>query len=333
MRLFLTLLLTIVALRADTKRPESTEPVESTKNNDPTATTSRRTDPRYVLGPEDQITIWGLDIEEISGRPVHLDAGGNINLPLIGRFHAAGMTVPQLEQELTERLSKYVKQPQIVVGVGEYRSQPVSVLGAVTNPGSHQLKGDKTVAEVLALAGGLKPEAGTWVKLTRRHDQGPIPHPSASMDPSGAFSYANLNLSSITDAKSQGDNIVVRPHDILTVPRADMVYVVGDVVRAGGFVLNERESMSVLQAVSMAGGLGPTAASGKAKILRAQKPGSPRQEIAVDIAKVLSGKRPDVKMAAEDILVIPSSKMKKVSARGIEAAVQALTGMLIWGAN
>jgi polysaccharide export outer membrane protein len=329
------LILVVTALAAGGDTPSQRDDSAPDGNNAARATTKpsgpRSDDARYVLGPDDQLNIWGLDIEEISGRPVHLDASGELKVPLIGRIRAAGMTISELEEVLTKRLSVYVQEPQIVVTLAEYRSQPVSVLGAVNNPGSHQLRGRKTVAEVLALAGGVKSDAGSWVKLTRRGDQGDIPHARAAKDTDGRFTYATLNMSSITDAKDQADNIIVRPHDILTVPRAELVYVIGEVQKAGGFVLNERESMSVLQALAMAGGLNQTASAAHAKILRTDISGSSRKELPVDIGRMMAGKTPDVPLMSEDILIIPGSKMKKVATRTVEAAIQAVTGLVIWG--
>lgn len=331
MRIVFILAVTAIAACADKPKERVAVTADDGRAAKALHSVARPDDSRYVLGPDDQLTIWGIDLEEISGRPVQIDAKGEIKVPLIGRVPAAGLTIPELEQELAKRLSVYIQEPQVVVGLSEYRSQPVSVLGAVNNPGSHQLKGRKTIAEVLALAGGVKPEAGTWIKLTRREDQGSIPHPSASNDPSGHFSYATLNLASITDAKSQTDNIMVRPHDIVTVLRANLVYVIGEVNKAGGFVLNERETVSVLQALSMAGGVTPAAGAAHAKILRSQNSTATRIEIPVHIGKIMSGRQPDVPLTSEDILVVPGSKMKKAANRTVEAAIQAVTGILIWG--
>jgi polysaccharide export outer membrane protein len=89
----------------------------------------------YVLGPDDQVTIHALDAEEISGKPVRIDAGGYIHLPLVGRIKAADLTVEQLENEIATRLKVYVKKPEVAITVGEFRSQPVSVIGSVRNPG------------------------------------------------------------------------------------------------------------------------------------------------------------------------------------------------------
>src|SRR5258707_8192319 len=144
----------------------------------------------YVLGPDDQIALQAPDIEEISAKPVRIDLGGNINLPLIGGVQAAGLTPVELQSRLRDLFKKYVKNPDITVSITEYRSQPVSVLGAVQNPGVHQLQGNKNLLGVLSLAGGLRPDAGSTVKLTRRLKWGRIRLPHDADHPTGQASVA-----------------------------------------------------------------------------------------------------------------------------------------------
>ena len=106
--------------------------------------------PGYILGPDDEIVIRAIDAPEISDKPVLIGTNGNITLPLIGRVKAGGLTVEQLETELNTQLRKYVRDPQVSATVAQFRSQPVSVFGAVTKPGVVQLRGRKTLYEVLA---------------------------------------------------------------------------------------------------------------------------------------------------------------------------------------
>jgi polysaccharide export outer membrane protein len=109
----------------------------------------------YVLGPEDQIAIRALDAEEISDKPLRIDLSGYIRLPMAGRLGASGLTIEQLEAQLVERLKTFIRESEVPVSITEFRSQPVSVIGAVKNPGVHQLQGRKTLIEILSLAGGL----------------------------------------------------------------------------------------------------------------------------------------------------------------------------------
>ncbi len=284
----------------------------------------------YVLGPGDQVQVRALDLDEIGDKPVAVDGRGFIRLPLVGRVQAAGLTTSQLERSLAEALKAYVRDPEVTVAVSDYRSQPVSVLGAVASPGVQQLQGRKSLFEVLSLAGGLRPDAGHSLKITRRKEWGPIPLPNAVPDSTGQFSVAEVSVKSVMEAKNPQENILICPNDVISVPKADMIYVIGAVKHAGGFVLNEKETITVLQAMSLAEGLDKAASPKKAKILR-PIPGQPnRMEIAVDLRKVLSGQANDVPMNAEDILFIPTSGPKKAAARAAEAAIQITTGLVIW---
>lgn len=285
----------------------------------------------YVLGPDDEISVRVLDLDEIDGKtPVRVDIRGNVNLPLVGRVHAAGATSEELEIEIAARLKKFLQTPTVTVSVTEFRSQPVSVLGAVQNPGVQQVRGRKTLFEMLSLVGGLKPEAGNSIKITRRKQYGPIPLPSCQPDPTGEFYVAEVKVRSIMEASTPQDNVWIQPEDTISVPKADLVYVTGSVKRSGGFVLNEKESLSVLQALSLAEGLDRTAAISKAKILRPVDNGSARLEIPVDLKRLMAGKADDVPMKANDILFIPNSATKAASFRAAEAALQITTGVIIW---
>src|SRR6516162_5275966 len=131
----------------------------------------------YVLGPDDQISVRALHLQEISEKPAQIDATGAVNLPLIGRIQASGLTVEQLEGKLTERLKVYMNNPQLSVNIVEFRSQPVSVIGSVNNPGVVQLRGHKSLVEVISLAGGLRPSAGYRIEITRKAEWGTLPLP------------------------------------------------------------------------------------------------------------------------------------------------------------
>src|SRR5258708_3352632 len=144
----------------------------------------------YVLGADDQIALQAPDIEEISAKPVRIDLDGNIHLPLIGGVQAAGLTPVELQTRLRDRFKKYVKNPDITISITEFRSQPVSVLGAVQNPGVHQLQGDKNLFGVLSLAGGLRPDAGAAVKITRRRHWARLPLPKPPAAPTSQYSVS-----------------------------------------------------------------------------------------------------------------------------------------------
>jgi polysaccharide export outer membrane protein len=284
----------------------------------------------YTLGPNDQITFWGIDADEIVNKQFRIDPEGDINLPLVGRLHAAGLTIRQFEESLNKQLSTYIREPHVVVAITEFRSQPVSVLGAVKSPGTYQLQGRKTVVEMVSLAGGFREDAGNTVKITRELEWGKIPLSNASIDPLGKFSVAEVRIKEILEAKNPEDNILMMPHDVITVPRAELVYVIGDVNKAGGFILTERSNMSVLQALSLAEGLDRTANTSHTKILRLEPGQEQRTEIVVNLKKILDGTSNDVPLQAGDILFVPGSTAKKAGARTLEAVVQAAVGVAIW---
>jgi polysaccharide export outer membrane protein len=285
--------------------------------------------PAYILDTDDQIVIRVLDATEIGDQPFRIDKSGNINIPLCGSIHAAGLTVDQLQSAVAERLKTYLKAPSVTVTISEFRSQPLSVLGAVRNPGIIQVRGPKTLFEVISEAGGLSNDAGASIKITRRREFGSIPLPNAAIDETGEFYVAEIAAKSVMDATDPTQNIKVKTNDVISVPRAELVYVIGAVKHAGGFVLNERAHMSVLEALSMAEGLGPVASGKNAKILRSAE-GVSRKEIPVDVNKILTGKAADVPMQASDILFIPTSGAKSGTLRGIEAAIQLGTGLAIY---
>jgi polysaccharide biosynthesis/export protein len=284
----------------------------------------------YLLGPEDELQISGPELEELTTKTVRIDGEGDIQVPLVGRVHVAGLTVQQAEQELNKRLSTYIRHPQAALDVKDLRSQPASVLGAVNSPGVHQVEGHKTLLEMISLAGGVRPDAGYSIRITRQVEWGCIPLPGAKLDASGRFSVAQVNLQEIMEAKTPEENIQILPHDVISVPKAELVYVTGDVKKSGGFVLGERQTMSVLQAVSLAEGMGPAPDPKHAKILRLAPGADQRTEIPVDLKSILQGKGGDVPMQGNDILFIPDSTGKKVALRFMEAAISTGTGLAIY---
>ena len=284
----------------------------------------------YILGPQDTVLIKVLNAEELGTLPYPIDLRGNIKVPMVGRMHAAGLTAEQVEALLTESLKDYLQDPIVTVTIAEFHSQPISVLGQVANPGVHQIQGHKTLFEVISEAGGLKQDAGNTIKVTRQKEWGLIPLRGATTDSSNQFSVAEVSIRSVMEAQNPAENIQVKPNDVITVPKADLIYVIGAVKTSGGFVLSERADISVLQALSMAEGLDRTAASAKATILRGGASSPNRAEIPVDVKSILEGKAQDVPLLANDILFIPTSAAKSASIRALEAIIQAGTGAAIY---
>ncbi len=283
----------------------------------------------YRLGPNDSITVRCANVEELGETPVRVDTDGQITLPLAGRVLAAGKTVKELETELRGKLSAYILEPQVVVRLAEARSQPVSILGAVNRPGVVQLEGSRRLLEVLSLAGGLRQDAGQVITLTRRLEWGAIPLPGSRRDPTGVFSIANIDLKELMSGSNPAANVQICPNDVLSVPVAELIYVVGEVKRPGGFALAHPESVSVLQALSLAEGLLVLASAKDARIIR-RTGTSERAEIAVDLPRLLSGSIEDVPMQAGDILFVPRNKAKSASLKVLDTVVQTASGMMIY---
>jgi len=283
----------------------------------------------YVLGPEDNITVSVFGADDINARAATVANDGMVTLPMVGKVHAAGLTIDQFQTVLVTAYKKFFNEPQVTVQVTDSRSQPVSVAGNVNTPGVVQLRGNRNLLEVISMAGGLRADAGDSVLVTRKLDQGTIPVAGAFTDPSGQFSVAHVNVRNIMTGKDPQGNILIKPHDVITVPRARMIYVLGNVGRPGGYVLTENETMSITQAIALAGGWAPSSKLGSTKILRATG-GAEREEIPANIGKIMNNKAPDLEMRPDDILYIPSSFGKTLGKTGLETAIGAGAALAIW---
>jgi len=293
----------------------------------PSAATASSTS--YVLGPEDLITVRVFAADDIPDKPAQIDNNGSVTLPMIGLVHAAGLTVEQFQANLVTAYKKYFKDPQVTVQVNEFHSQPVSVAGNVNTPGVVQLRGNRNLMEVISMAGGLRPEAGDQALITRNLSEGTIPVSGAFTDPTGKYSVAHINIREVMSGKDPVGNIVMKPHDVVTIPRARMIYVLGNVTKPGGFVLTDNESMSISKAIALAGGWDKTASLSGARVLRASG-GAEREQIPLNVKKILENKAPDVEMRPDDILYIPNSNSKTFGAMGLASAIGVGTGIAIW---
>jgi len=274
----------------------------------------------YILGPEDHITVRVFAADDIPDRPAQIANDGTVTLPMVGQVHAAGLTVDQLQAALVTAYKKFFKDPQVTVQVNDFRSQPVAVAGNVNTPGVVQLRGNRNLMEVIGQAGGLRADAGDSVLITRDLSEGAIPVSGAFTDPTGKYSVAHIDIRSIMSGKDPDGNILIKPHDVITVPRARMVYVLGNVNRPGGYVMTENETVSLTQAVALAGGWSQNAKLSGTRILRASG-GAEREQIRADIKKIMENKSPDLQMRADDILYVPNSFGRELGTRGLEAAI------------
>lgn len=283
-------------------------------------------DQDYPLGVGDQVVVWALGAEELSEKPSRVGGDGYLDLPLIGRLRAAGLTPGQLRVKVCEGLLPYVRAPRVSVGVTEVKSQPVAVMGSVNKPGVFQVQGRKTLAEILSLAEGTRPDAGSTVRIT--HPSTPAGGASTSETPTERAAANEYRIKDLLDGKL--DHVMVAPHDVVTVSKSPIVYVIGEVKRPGGFAVGDRDAVTVLQALSMAEGLDGKAVASKARLLRAVDGDTTRSQQIIDLTKVLSGKSPDMAMQPDDILFVPDSKVKRGIARAAEAVATAITGVVIY---
>jgi polysaccharide export outer membrane protein len=287
----------------------------------------------YVLGPNDQILIRAVQADEIGQKPYRIDGEGNIDLPLIGTVKAGGLSVDQLEKELAKRLGTYVRNPQVSVTVVQYRSEPVFFIGAFRVPGIYSLQGSRTLVEMLSSIGGLQPNASHRITITRRLEYGPLTLPNAVVDQGSNTSTVEIGMSSLRDNVNPAEDIVLQPYDQISVSREEMVFVSGEVGKVGGLALEDREFISVTQALSISGGLTHEADAEKARVLRPILNTSKRAEIPVNLKLVLAGRADDYPLMPNDVLYIPRKRsatdtLGKISVVVVPAVV---TGLLYVG--
>jgi len=268
--------------------------------------------PNYILGPNDQILVRAPGVEEINERPFRIDAEGNINFPLIGRVRAGGLTQQQLEAELVKRLREYIVNPQVIITVTQFRSEPVFFVGLFRAPGIYALEGRRTLVEMISRIGGLQPNAARHIRVTRRLEYGTIPLPNAVEDPEKKISSVEISMGSLRENVNPAEDIVLQPFDVISVERAEMIYVNGEVGKVGGIELGERDSVSLAQALTLAGGFGKDANRSKVRILRPILNTDRRAEIDVDASRVFEGKENDVPLLPNDVLFVPRSYTRSV---------------------
>lgn len=321
----------------------------------------------YRIGPDDQLEINVLEASELNRDP-RVSATGEISLALIGTVHAEGLTPRELELVLQELLRRtYIKEPHVSVQVREMQSHPVAVFGAVKKPGVFQIRQPKSVVELLSMAEGLDVDAGDSVivehhsqnagpqtarsqigagrgatSLTAlalpndvslaRSDAGPAGKPASpdALDEVASSNTVEINLKQLLETGDSAMNVMVEPGDVVKVPRAGLVYVVGEVKKPGGYELKSNEKISVLQAVALAEGLTRTSSSSFARIIRTDGTTGKRQEIPIDLNKILAGKKTDPMLQARDIVFVPNSAARNALYRGVEAAISMGTGIAIY---
>ncbi|HWZ99919.1 MAG TPA: polysaccharide biosynthesis/export family protein [Candidatus Dormibacteraeota bacterium] len=354
-------LLGILVLASPSRAQAVLETPQQTNDRIKTLSASSRSIPHdYVIGRGDVLTIEVFDVQELS-REVRVSQTGTVGLPLVPvRLQMSGLTEIQAQQKIAEVLEAngLVSHPEVTVSVKEKKSKPITIVGAVTHPMVFEADRPVTLLEVLAEAGGISNDAGDSVIITRPDQSSPAsqneppeigpndvagasppvatPSPASSspeppaIEPPVLTNTITVNLNDLLEAGDARNNIPLQGGDIVTVPHAGIVYVLGAVARPGGFVVtNDRAQLSTLKALALAGGLNATAKKNEAVIIRKDQAGQQHQ-VLVDLGKVLKQQTEDVKLQASDVLYVPQSGSKTALLRAAEIGLGIGTAVAIF---
>ena len=249
-----------------------------------------------LVGPGDMIQVDVMDTPEMA-QQVRVTDDGNVTLAYIGSVHVAGKT-PSAAAAVIEALfvqKDVMRHPQVTVRVEEYATQDVSILGEVKTPGSYAITTPQSILKVVSLAGGLTGSADREITIKRKGAAQPITYYLAN-DPKRALV----------------DLATVYPGDTILVPRAPLIYIMGDVNRPGGYAMTTNDSqLTVLQAIALAGSANKTSVQSHIRLIRKGAHGS--EEMTVHLDAIQKGKQPDLVLQANDILYVPFSWAKNVA--------------------
>jgi polysaccharide export outer membrane protein len=291
-------------------------------------------DKDYMISPGDVIEIRVGDAPELS-RNYRVNAQGSFEMQVIGRIVARGQTTEELARMIANALreQEYLKDPNVVVTVRQYNSQTFFVQGAVNRPGVYQVEGTPSLLMMIGLAGGLSDNHGSTAFIIRgikqkQSEQAKLnddaqeqsktqtasidsstPSQTRDADASAEFELLRVNLSALYKGHFD-QNQRLEPGDIVNIPRADVFFVAGEVLAPGSFPL--KEGTTLRQAISLAQGVTFKAKSSDGLIFREDPESGRRQEIKVDIGAVMSGKKEDIVILANDVIIVPNSRTKSV---------------------
>ncbi len=266
------------------------------------------------IGPGDQIHVTVVDSPELDQHPRVTDAG---EVPLIGvgAVKIAGLTPAEAATAVHDKLiaAHYLNHPEVTVTVEQYATQTVSVLGQVRASGAYPIGTARPVVDVLALAGGLNEVADRNIVIERRGDPD---HPLH-------YNLANDGVVALQTS------VLVYPGDTVMVPKAGIVYVLGDVNRPGGFVMdNNSTELTLLQALARAGGVSRTAKQGHAKLLRKDATGY--HETQLSLGEIQKGKQQDIALAPGDVLYVPFSYAKNIAVSGSSGIISSVSSAAVY---
>jgi len=259
---------------------------------------------KLTLAPGFLLRLNVLDDVDTGGT-FRIDQNGDIDVPILGTMHVAGGTVSQARAQIRKKLldEQILKDPQVNLAVLEYTAPEVTIVGEVTSPGKYPLLAPRTLVDVLALAGGTTMTAGNEIQITRS---------GANVKPIPESLLVHYSRATDPDAVKQA---IVNPGDTVLVKRAGIVYVLGAVIRPGGYVMQEEGTLSVLQAISLANGTALAAKTGTIYLLRRNGDGA-EVDIALPYKKMIRGQTAEVQLQAKDVLYVPTSELKSIFSNG-----------------
>jgi len=260
----------------------------------PSLAQSESRTPNYRIGPRDLVEVRVFETKELNGE-LRVSEDGDVNLPLVGNVHIAGLTEAEATQRIKEVLEeKVLQRASVSVQVQEYRSKPISVLGAVRQPGNLAFAGRWTLLEALTAAGGLASEHGTVIHVLRRSEN-------------GLSDQVAIRAEDLMARADPRVNIPIFPGDLINVPSTIelTVYLLGEVERPGPVTVKSSDRITLLMVISQAGGMSDRAAS-KIRIKRTGADGK-MTEITADYKRILAGKDSDVELQSGDVVVVKES--------------------------
>lgn len=263
------------------------------------------------IGAGDLVDITVFDTPELSQK-VRVDNSGQIDLPLGGSLRLADLTIPAAQKAIETRLRErdILRDPHVAVFVADYATQGVTVAGQVRNPGIYPLLGSHDVVDLISAAGGLTQTGSNEITVVHRNS---------------AEGVARFNLRNATRLDARP---VLLPGDRIIVSRSGVVYVLGDVGRPGGYSLEDKEHVSVLEAIALAQGINKTARL-TASVIRNTPAGRTQSQLA--LKKILSNQAPDPELKDGDILYVPVSGAKDWASKGVNSILQMAVGVVIYG--
>jgi polysaccharide biosynthesis/export protein len=295
----------------------------------------------YVIGPDDLLNIYVLDVPELS-RDYRVSTTGMITVPVLANpLNAGGLTLSQFSTLLSKELKTQglVSDPHITISVGQSSLHTVAITGAVRRPQIYPVLSRTTLLDLLSQAEGLADNAGGTAIIHRGdiairalHTAGGT---GSGSEPMAGADTLTIDLKRLLESGDSSLNVNIYPGDRITVPPAGIVYVVGAVNKPGGFPMRaSTHGMTVLQAIALAEDTKTTALRNRTVILRSDPQAQEgRKQIPVDLKAILRGKSSDPVLQAEDILFIPDSSSKRALSRGIDSVLQVATGVAIYGTH